>query len=257
MITTHAPGFRRGSVSKALPRSVAALLLSGWLLGSAAGACLAEPASEAQRRPESEQTSEQGGGAGADPGPPVALAPERPIPVFDLTADSLGGSGPAWPEPDGSCYVYERYVVIAWGSPDPQPVAIVRQRDSEDSGAADCSRDSLAGDFVLRNEWAEYFSGMWGDLLLVDSGTGDIRSLILYDVAARRKVLELEGAGETDGWISEHTVRIWMLAATDLPRAVCPDIPEMLGVGVDSLYALNLETLRLTPLGPWRCHALQ
>ncbi len=32
-------------------------------------------------------------------------------------------------------------------------------------GVAECSTDSLAGDFVVRNEWAEYYSGMWSDLL--------------------------------------------------------------------------------------------
>jgi hypothetical protein len=178
--------------------------------------------------------------------------------VIDLTADSLGTAAPSWPELEGSCYVYDRYVVVAWGSPDPEPVAIVRARHGEGRGVdPDCSPDSLAGDFVLRSEWAEYFSGMWGDLLVIDSGTGDIRTLILYDVPTRRKVLELGGAAETEGWIDDNTVRIWVLAATDLPRSVCPDIPLMFGVGVDSLYALSLETLRLTPLGPRRCHSLQ
>jgi hypothetical protein len=73
----------------------------------------------------------------------------------------------------------------------------------------------------------------------------------------RTKVLELEGTGETEGWIDDATVRIWLLAGSDLPRSLCPDIPDMFGVGVDSLYALNLVTFSVTPLGPWRCQPLQ
>lgn len=183
---------------------------------------------------------------------------EENMPPFDMVADTARIAAPRGPELDGSCYVYEEYVVVAWGSPDPQPVAIVRKRGpGSDIETAECSPDSLPGDFVLRNEWAEYFYGMWRDLLFIDSGTGNLRSLILYDMPTRRKILELEGAGEMEGWIDETTVRLWMLSKANGPRSLCPDIPEVLDVGVDSLYALNLETFRLTALGPWRCHALQ
>lgn len=60
---------------------------------------------------------------------------------------------------------------------------------------ADGTADSLPGDFVVWDDWAEYFCGMWRDLLFIDSGTGDIRSLILYGVPSRRRVLGLDGAG--------------------------------------------------------------
>jgi hypothetical protein len=211
------------------------------------------------------------GGGGLVPSPAAASAPAPAesdssvdaglagaMPLFDLTADTARIFAPRWPEPDGSCFVYRDYVVVAWGSPDPRPVAIVRARDPDgDPAAVDCTADSLPGDFVVWNDWAEYFCGMWRDLLFIDSGTGDVRSLILYDVPSRRRVLELDGAGETAGWIDDVTLRVWLLRATDLPRSLCPDIPEVLGVGVDSLFALNLETFRLKALGPWRCHSLQ
>jgi hypothetical protein len=239
------------------------LFVAGWL---AVGLLVASSAAQQSALPDAGSRHESGAQAstavvgGAPAAADSSAASEAPemMPVVDMTADTLLVSPLRWPDIDGSCYVYPHYIVIAWGSPDPQPVAIVRKREPGGGpGAGDCSADSLPGDFVLRNDWAEYFCGMWRDLLFIDSGTGDIRSLILYDVPTRCKVLELEGAGEMAGWIDEVTVRIWLLSGTDLPRSVCPDIPEMLGVGVDSLYALNLETFRLTPLGPWRCHALQ
>ena len=194
----------------------------------------------------------QPGAAPADSIEPASAAPA--MPVHDVSADATALGVPKLPEEGGSCYVYDDYVVIAWRSPDPEPVAVVRERTE---GRVDCTPDSLPGDFVIRSEWAEYFCGMWRDLLLIDSGTGNIRALIVYDVPTRRKVGILEGSGGTEGWIDDVTIRIWMLASTDAPRELCPHIPEVFGVGVDSLYALNLETLNRRALGPWRCRPLE
>jgi ketosteroid isomerase-like protein len=160
--------------------------------------------------------------------------------------------------PGVQCHHYPRYVVVAWDSPDTEPVAIVRTRGSGAPVAiADCSTDSLAGDFVVRNEWAEYYAGMWNDLLFIDSGTGEVRAYILYDVPSRRHVLTLEGVGEMVGSADSVTTSIWLLRGSGMPRSLCPDITEVFDVGVDSLYAFNLRSLQLTPLGKWRCHQLQ
>ena len=95
---------------------------------------------------------------------------------------------------------------------------------------------------MIRNEWAEYFAGMWDDLLFIDSGTSDVRELIIYDVPSRRRVFSLDGAGEMEGWVDSVTVRIWILSGSGLPRSYCPDIGEDFEVGVDSLFAMNLRT---------------
>lgn len=178
------------------------------------------------------------------------------IRVLDATADPRRIFVPAWPEQGGTCYVYPGYVVLAWGSPDPEPVAIVRKYDPAD-GPPDCTPDSLAGDFVIWNDWVEYFCGMWRNLVFIDSGTSEIRSLIIYDAESRSLAFQIDGCGETDGWIDDVTVRMWKLASTNGPRSLCPDIPDWLGVGVDSLYAVNLESFSLKPLGEWRCNPLQ
>ena len=181
------------------------------------------------------------------------------IPVIDASMDPMRIFLPELPGDEGTCYLYPDYIVIAWRSPEQKgPVAIVRKRDK--AGGADgpdCSPDSLPGDYVFYNDWAEYFSGMWGDLLLIDSGTSNIRSLYFYDVRSRSRVLSLEGFGGTDGWIDEVTIRVWLLSAADMPRSLCPDIPEIFSVGVDSLFALDLKELSLEPLGSWRCNQLQ
>lgn len=218
-----------------------------------AGLIIAWSGAAGQHRSDTSGTSSSAPSDSAAPSTPVPA-----MPVYDVTGNATRIFAPRWPENEGRCYLYPGYIVIAWGSPDPEPVAIVRRRDPADSvGSVDCRPDSLPGDFVVRNEWAEYFCGMWGDLLFIDSGTGNVRSLILYDVPSRRQVFMIEGAGETAGWVDSTTVRIWVLCGGDFPRALCPDIPEQFGVGVDSLVALDLETLSMKALGPWRCNALQ
>ena len=100
--------------------------------------------------------------------------------------------------------------------------------------------------------------GAYPGLIFVDNSTiKPATSRRIAEEMAEKKVLCLDGAEETDGWIDETTVRIWKLSGTDMPRSMCPDIPEVFGVGVDSLFALDLKTLELTPLGPWRCNPLQ
>jgi len=190
----------------------------------------------------------------------IACTGSEPAPVSQAAEDS------AWSlfrpnestevSPGVRCHRYDRYAVVEWESPDPEPVAIVRRSDQAESGIEDCTRDSLPGDFVVRNEWAEYFYGLWEDVLFLDSGTGQIRSLILYDVPSRAQLLTLDAAGEMDGLVDSTTVKIWMLSGTG-SRDLCPDIPAVLDVGIDSLFAFNLRTLEFANLGDWRCHALQ
>lgn len=181
------------------------------------------------------------------------------LPIIDATPDSLRNTMPEMPQSNGSCYLYPDYIIVAWANPAyREPVAIVRKRDSSDTRETpDCYPDSLPGDFVVRNEWAEYFAGMWGDYLLIDSGTSNVRTLMLYDVSSKSKVLTLEGMNGVEEWIDSVTVSIWLLSGYDLPRSLCPGIEEPFVVGVDSLFVLNLQTLSLKASGPWRCRQMQ
>lgn len=161
------------------------------------------------------------------------------------------------PGPVGiDCLEYPGYVVVAWKSPNPAPVAIIRKRNPDVLVAAsDCVTDSLPGDYVVRTKWAEYFYGLWKDLLFLDSGTSQLSDLLVYDVPSRQKVLTLAGA-EMDGLIDSVTIRTWLFTGLG-PRSLCPEIPEGFGVGLDSLFAFDLRTLDLTPLGQGRCHQTQ
>jgi hypothetical protein len=162
---------------------------------------------------------------------------------------------------ESECFAYARYVVVARelrhevGSD-----ILVRPTDGALRDAATlggrCAADSLAGDVVLRNEWAEYFLGLSGDWLFLDSGTGPERGLVVHDIAARRKLAELSGV-EIVGWRDSATLVLWLAGQESVAPALCPEIPEGFGVSVDTLYALELPAARLSPLGRWRCAARQ
>ena len=62
-----------------------------------------------------------------------------------------------------------------------------------------CEYVAKPDDLEIRNEWAEYFLGLQGDLLILDSGTGpDPRGLIIWDLKKQKKVLYRHIFGSKD-----------------------------------------------------------
>jgi hypothetical protein len=149
------------------------------------------------------------------------------------------------------CYTLARYLVIQKPAPhdDVGSDVIVRPR----TPAAACGADSIAGDFVRRNEEAEYFLAMRGDRLFLDSGTGNLRAVLIYDVPAAKKTTEF--TGEIAGWRDSTTLLAWIAGGDSLAHARCPKVPEGLGVVADSLVAIDLRTNAHVPLNRWRCDA--
>lgn len=115
-----------------------------------------------------------------------------------------------------------------------------------------CDADSLAADFVVRNEWAEYFAGLRGHFLILDSGTGpDMRGLLVFDLQTRRRTFQGLYANFERG-ATNDAIGVWQ--PYDLPtlRPGCPVI-EGFGHGVDSLVWLNLRTGKTSYAGQVRC----
>lgn len=86
---------------------------------------------------------------------PAALAPQAEESTFDsATVQQVDGA---------SCYRYPRYTVVARERPDEVGSDII----VHDGPSAPCTLDSLAGDVVFHNEWAEYFIGLIGNNLVL------------------------------------------------------------------------------------------
>ena len=151
--------------------------------------------------------------------------------------------------PGARCYISSRYIVVErerrerLGSD-----FFVRPRES-----SRCEADSLPGDYVLRDEWAAYFSGLHGDVLFIDSGTGpDIRYLILVDVAARRRLTELSYVELVAGPDS-LSVGVWDGSELEETAPGCTAPRGGLVPGVDSLFFLDVRSGQTRFSGRTRC----
>lgn len=151
--------------------------------------------------------------------------------------------------PGATCYMTARYIVVERQRKERVGSDFfVRPRDS-----GSCVADSLPGDYVLRDEWAAYFSALDGDVLFIDSGTGpDIRYLILVDVAAKRRLAELSYVDMVPGPDST-VVGLWDGYELEEPLPGCPTPPGGLIPGVDSLFFLDVRNGETRFSGRTRC----
>ena len=140
--------------------------------------------------------------------------------------------------PDARCYKSARYIVVerqeeeAVGSD-----FFIRQRET-----GRCDADSLQEDYVLRDEWAAYFSALHGDILLLDSGTGpDLRTLIFIDLPSREKLAELSYVELVPG-PDPAVVGLWDGFTLDEPLPGCTMPPGGLIPGVDSLFFVDVRS---------------
>lgn len=115
------------------------------------------------------------------------------------------------------------------------------------------------GDIEIPNEDAEYFLGLQGDFLVLDSGTApEPRGLRIWDLAKRQKVYS--GSYSQPVTIDAGGVRFWQETgpASD---AACPQAAhwreQHLGAAMEAEVRMGFADLRVVPLGPTRCSARQ
>ena len=151
------------------------------------------------------------------------------------------------------CYRHARYIVVERELVDRVGADLfIRPR-----AAGRCDADSLAGDMVIRNEWAEYFAGLRGDVLILDSGTGpDIRGLIVIDLRTRRRLRETSYVELVAG-PDTTSIGIWNGFYLDRPAPGCRPPIGGLEPGIDSLFTLDLRTGDVRYAGRTRCASRQ
>jgi hypothetical protein len=155
--------------------------------------------------------------------------------------------------PNATCYVHAWYIVVARELTD----QVGSDLFVRPAATGRCDADSLPGDYVLRNEWAEYFAGLRGDVLFIDSGTGpDIRDLILVDLRARRRLLAMSYV-DLDTGPDSLTVGVWSGYELEKPAPGCAMPEGGLLPGVDSLFIVQVRTGERRFGGRVRCAARQ
>lgn len=121
-----------------------------------------------------------------------------------------------------------------------------------------CRYAVAPGDFELRNADAEYFLGLAGDLLILDSGTGPApRGLIIWNLRQRAKVYTGTYA---DATVEATSMTFWLESgpATD---ADCPEAAEWrssgLGAAIETRVRLDFADFTVTRSSETRCQARQ
>jgi hypothetical protein len=114
-------------------------------------------------------------------------------------------------------------------------------------------------DFEIKNEWAEYYAGIKGDLLLLDNSTGPGPSgLTIWDLQKREKVFE--GSWSDTEESSDSTLVYW-LETGEATEINCPELKEWmshgLGGAIETKVILNLSNFKITKTKETRCSSRQ
>ena len=145
------------------------------------------------------------------------------------------------------CYRHARHIVVARRVMEVGSDLFIRPARS-----GRCDADSLSGDIVLRNHDAEYFLGLRGDLLFIDSGTGpDFRGLIVVDLRTQRRLLQTDYVGDVISGPDTFTVGVWHGYELTQPAPGCSKTDMI--PGVDSLFWVDLRSGKMRFAQRTRC----
>jgi hypothetical protein len=160
-----------------------------------------------------------------------------------------------------NCIKNDKYFVISNNLADSVGSDILVKYKSSPNQIISCEYVVGAGDFGIKNEWAEYLLALENNLLILDSGTSpDPRGLIIYDLSNRKKVYEDEYFSQSVK-IQNNTIDYWRPTDIKVTAKNCPNLSEFekngTGEGIDSHVILNLSDFSLRELGEYRCTGRQ
>jgi len=160
-------------------------------------------------------------------------------------------------EEKATCHESSRYMIVE-GSTGQVGTNFLVKYKRQKSKPPVCKYVVKPGDFEIPNEEAEYFLGLQGNLLILDSGTGpDARGLIIWDLSKKRKVYT--GTYE-DAKIEPGYMEFWLETgrATD---ENCPEAKEWrakgLGAAIETWVRLDLSDFTVTKSSKTRCVSRQ
>lgn len=162
----------------------------------------------------------------------------------------------------GDCYVFKNYVVRTAGGEDVGEDIFVYKHTAETTAAVVkyCGTEE-APYLSVKNPDANYFIGLSGKYLFVDSGTSvESRGLEIYDLNSKKSVYSTEYRDEIEVQAGRY---VTFAKPSAKPGAVknCREAAKWkkqgLGVGWVQNAKLDLQTLKSTPVGALRCVAQQ
>lgn len=152
------------------------------------------------------------------------------------------------------CHETSKYFVIE--RPSGGTDFLIKYKPTADATFA-CKYQVEPGDLEIKNQWAEYFLGLSGDLLILDSGTGNHgRRLILWNLAKRKKVLNAPYEDPIE--IKSTSMTYWLETgkanARNCPKYVNPEDEEMsIGAVIETKVTMLLADFNIARSSQTRC----
>lgn len=166
---------------------------------------------------------------------------------------------------EGTIYIYKEYIIYTRQDPASGGYDIYIFRPAAEPSDP-CSLDTDKAYFKIRTDEMEgrnFFSGIYGDYLFIDRGTGPShRMMAVFDI--EDKSFLLKEVQYSDASVSEGTLTYY--SATDVSEEAASDIPcpgaekwkvEGFGVIYERQNRLDLESKKLKSTDEYRCSPTQ
>lgn len=157
------------------------------------------------------------------------------------------------------CYDSPKYFVIGreiLGNPGTD--FLIKYKSTPDQKFP-CSYTPEKNDFEIKADWVDYYAGMKGDLLILDSTTGPGPSgLTIWDLKKRKKVFD--GLWSDPEESDVNTLIYWM-ETDQATEKNCPKLKEWeshgLGAAIETKVILDLSNFKITKTKETRCSPRQ
>jgi hypothetical protein len=156
------------------------------------------------------------------------------------------------------CHESPRYLIVEGETGGVGTNLLVKYRH-DGAWPVPCRYKVARADFEIKNESAEYFLALHGDLLILDGGTGpEPRGLVIWNLQSRRKVYA--GSYSEPYEIQADSMEFWMETgkATD---ENCPDRRAWessgLGAAIETRVRLSFSDFTLVRSSEIRCRPRQ
>ncbi len=163
------------------------------------------------------------------------------------------------PQPAPVCHESARFLVVELARPGQGGTDFIIRRKKNPGEKPVCESRLRPGDFEIPNQWAEYFAGLRGDLLLLDSTTGPGPSgLIIWDLEKEKKVYQGSWSDPEPGPAGKL---VFWLETGEANRENCPQLAEWqahgLGGALETRVQLDLTDFTLATTTETRCSPRQ
>ncbi len=158
-----------------------------------------------------------------------------------------------------NCYESSKYFVIGKEVQGKVGTDCLIKYKSKPDDKLPCDYTIENNDFEIKNEWAEYFAGLKGDLLILNSTTGPGPSgLTIWDLVKRRKVYE---GYWSDPEESKNDSLVFWMETGEATYENCPELKEWkshgLGGSIETKVILNLTNFEISKTPKRRCRPRQ